>query len=113
MNERDELAKVISEALGVVTGIFDTTDAEDSGLAAIILAAGYRKPRQVTTAEELDALPEGTKLYSPNTTHSWELRDFSVHGGVKVTGTGGGYTHLRDFIKYEAPLTVLHIGTTA
>jgi len=27
-----------------------------------ILEAGYRKPRTITTAEELDALPEGTQI---------------------------------------------------
>ena len=43
MNEREELASVISRALGVVTGIFDTTDAEDQELADAIIAAGYRK----------------------------------------------------------------------
>lgn len=83
--------------------------AEAMDKARVLLeAAGYREPRTITTAEELDALAEGTKLYSPKTTHSWELRDFSIHGGVKVTGTGGGYTYIHDFIKHEAPLTVLH-----
>lgn len=41
--ERDELAKVIGKALGDVTGIYDTSDDEDRGLADAILAAGYTK----------------------------------------------------------------------
>ena len=35
-----------------------------------ILAAGYRKPRTVTTAEELDALPVGSVLNTD--TGAWE-----------------------------------------
>ena len=42
-DSRDELAAVISKALGDVTGIFDTTDSENRALADAILAAGYRK----------------------------------------------------------------------
>jgi hypothetical protein len=43
MSDRDELAAIIDKALGDVTGIFDTSDAENSGLADAILAAGYGK----------------------------------------------------------------------
>ena len=74
-----------------------------------ILAAGYSKPRTITTVAELDALTQGTKLYSSKTTHSWHLNDLShPHGGTRVQGTGGGYTYPEDFIKYEAPLVVLY-----
>lgn len=55
--QRDELGQVINKALGDVTGIYDTSENEDQRLADAILAAGYRKPRTITTVEELDALP--------------------------------------------------------
>lgn len=45
MSDRDELADVI------VTGIFDTSDAENLGLADAILAAGYRKPPVIDRAK--------------------------------------------------------------
>lgn len=47
MNERDELTEILHRRIGGSVG-------ETVG---DILAAGYRKPRQVTTVEELDALP--------------------------------------------------------
>ena len=50
MSERDELADIL-EAI-------DGSDYMD--LADAILAAGYRKPRTITTAKELDALPVGS-----------------------------------------------------
>jgi hypothetical protein len=63
MNARDELAKVIVAAYG------EDAEAEcpceqDLDVAGAILAAGYRKPRTITTAEELDALPNMTVVRS-------------------------------------------------
>ena len=62
MNAREELAAVIHDSLypGAYRedrmtwpqGIYVEADA--------ILAAGYSKPRTITTAEELDALPVGS-----------------------------------------------------
>jgi len=59
VNARDELENMIHDAIYPggdrddrmtwPRSIFDT--------ATAILAAGYRKPRTITTAEELDALP--------------------------------------------------------
>jgi hypothetical protein len=43
VSEREELAAVISKALGEVTGIYDTSDTEDLGIADMILAAGWVK----------------------------------------------------------------------
>lgn len=58
MNERDELAKLIfdvpSEDPACIPSPRATADA--------ILAAGYRKPYTITTADELDALPPGTVM---------------------------------------------------
>jgi len=107
MSAREELAQLVAQA--------DSYAANDCGgihwqnMADKILAAGYSKPRTITTVDELNTLPQGTKLYSSKTTHSWHLNDLShPHGGTRVQGTGGGYTYLEDFIKHEAPLTVLY-----
>lgn len=60
--ERDELAEVVCEALEKGPGIYDTSWREDCAMADIILAAGYRKPRTVTTVEELAALPNAAVI---------------------------------------------------
>lgn len=50
MNERDELADVL-----------EATDGLDyAAVADLILKSGYRKPRTITTVEEIDALPVGS-----------------------------------------------------
>jgi hypothetical protein len=64
MSERDELAKLlftlpVSDRGGdTAPEIINLCDEA----AQAILAAGYNKPRTVTTVEELDALPEGTTI---------------------------------------------------
>ena len=60
MNAREELGTVIMEqanANGLYIGVL-TTDS----MAAAILDAGYRKPRTITTREELQALIEGAVI---------------------------------------------------
>ena len=52
MNARDELAEVIKPAAAY--------DFWPQAAAEFVLAAGYSKPRTITTAEELDALPVET-----------------------------------------------------
>lgn len=52
MNERDELATVIETAYDLNEGAVSF-----ELLAHATLAAGYRKPRTITTVEDLDALP--------------------------------------------------------
>jgi hypothetical protein len=64
-NERDELAKVLQAAAKSPCPIrFAHVDGEPTGygelFAEAVLAAGYRKPRTVSTDEELDALPVGS-----------------------------------------------------
>jgi len=57
--ERDELADLIWDLairhLGVATS-------SSKSMADELLAAGYRKPRTITTVEELDALPFETVI---------------------------------------------------
>ena len=62
MSARDELQKVIFGYFGPTLAInaYRTPEQQDRGLADAIIAAGYRKPRTITTAEELDALPVGS-----------------------------------------------------
>ncbi|MFS0715508.1 hypothetical protein ABC337_04820 [Arthrobacter sp. 1P04PC] len=60
--ERDELASVIIEAYG--EDACETPCQQDMDVADHILAAGYRKPRTITTVEELDALAEGSVILS-------------------------------------------------
>ncbi len=57
MSERDELAAVIVTAYGEDAEV-ECPCEQDLEVADAILAAGYRKPRTITTAEELDALPD-------------------------------------------------------
>ncbi len=51
-NERDELAEL---AESIRSGSLGTSE-----IVAAILAAGYSKPRTITTTEELDELPTGS-----------------------------------------------------
>jgi len=101
MNATDELAEVIYKARWV-DGIKDVTVAADAGIANAILAAGYSKPRTITTAAELDALAEGVILRAEQ-------------GGVwtrAVDGIGAvwrcaGYSHHYRADEIELPATVL------
>ena len=68
MNARDELAKVIEQAYDLNEGM-----ATFELLAHAILAAGYVKPRTITTVEELDALPAGSVLNTD--AGAWEKVD--------------------------------------
>jgi hypothetical protein len=100
--QRDELAKVIISAYG------EDSEAEcpceqDLDLADAILAAGYRKPRTVTTAEELDALPVGSVILDPAglSLHKTEFTGWRASNGVKNIGPA--------MLEQEAlPATVLH-----
>ena len=69
--------------------------------AASLLRAGYRKPRQVTTVEELDALPAGTVIRDgdPLTCIKWG-------DGTWGTFAGGSCPTSR----ITLPATVLHVG---
>lgn len=57
MSTRDELAAIIGTSDGFNPNDFTEHDWDDYRVNAdAILAAGYSKPRTITTAEELDAL---------------------------------------------------------
>jgi len=69
MNARDELAAII----------WDKTDCRDENTpdvaAGLILAAGYVKPRTITTTEEVDALPNGSVVLD----HTGDVLKRSTH----------------------------------
>lgn len=66
MSEQDELQKVIFGYFGPTYAInaYRTAEQQDQELAAAIWDAGYRKPRTITTREELDTLPNMTVVRS-------------------------------------------------
>ena len=63
MNARDELAQLIATTLDRIFGNREAEPAQqDYKLTDELLAAGYSKPRTITTAEELDALGRGASV---------------------------------------------------
>lgn len=101
--ERDELAQVFAGhqiSFGAFPKRLMTGHAQE--IADKILAAGYRKPQQVTTVEELDALPEGAVVeerggakFCQVTAAIWMCFDAST-----------AYTSA----DIALPATVLHVG---
>lgn len=69
MSARDEIydmaRSVIDGELGILVNGSDIDNTADS-LSYALVAAGYRKPRTITTAEELDALAEGVLISTPS-----------------------------------------------
>ena len=66
MSNRDELAKLLTETSRAYIGEYGAyvDEVEAPHLADAILAAGYIKPRTITTATELDALRRFTVIRS-------------------------------------------------
>lgn len=66
MTTRDELAKLLTETSRAYIGEYGAyvDEVEAPHLADAILAAGYSKPRTITTATELDALRRFTVIRS-------------------------------------------------
>ena len=61
-NARDELAEIIQDCGEYIPGSHADDYVSPDKAADAILAAGYRKPRTITTAEELDDLTYGTAV---------------------------------------------------
>jgi len=98
VSARDELASVIVEAYGENPDMCPCE--QDMDVADAVLAAGYRKPRTITTREEVEALPDGSVLLDSagDVAH---LRD-----GFWFSYETSPMTHHR-MAKYT-PATVLH-----
>ena len=123
--ERDELARVIFDSSRNNTQIDLQNDRRLKGsqlawagyAADAILAAGYRKPRQVTTVEEVAALPVDSVIAGrPLRLESTVGNIFCVadpeleeQAGLYVMGVDGVQPF--DFIYDDLPATVLHEGT--
>jgi hypothetical protein len=92
--QRDELADIILDVAEYIPGSHADDYVNPYKAADAILAAGWSKPRTVTTVDELDALPRysviRTHLDEVYTKHydfyeesdNWEARDrISIHSG--------------------------------
>lgn len=90
VSERDELVQIIMSPESFDSGppSCGPNDLYAARTADAILAAGYRKPRVVTTAEELDALPAESVVLDPST---WLFRK-REDGRYAVAGSAVGYT---------------------
>ena len=96
--ERDELERLMAE------GFAD----DPYAIADAILAAGYRKPREVTTPAELDALPVGSVVLDGwGTAYQKEADD---DGDTYWSCFEGIIYHFKTF---HGPVTLLHEGPAA
>lgn len=85
----DVLAGVISKALGEVTGIYDTTDAEDKALADAIIAAGFgpvREAREAAWYEGFRAGWEEAKDPGAFVNDVWDAETPNPYRAVTVRG---------------------------
>lgn len=99
MSARDELAELTLHLHVALAPKVLVPEARS--VAAVLLAAGYRKPRIITTREELDALPSGSVILGsdgePNVLHD---------NGWVLPGGDGGYTSWA--VAQNLPASVLH-----
>ena len=98
MNERDELAEIISHAMN------NEFSNPSERAANTILADGYRKPRTIRTVEELDALPVWSVVLSENIAH----QKYDETDGYDWAADGRFY----NASQIALPATVLHEGVT-
>ena len=100
MNARDELADVFTGhpvAFGAYPKRLMRGHAQE--IAEKVLAAGYHRPRVVTTVAELDALPEGTTIVDQ--AERLTLEETSIQY-LEWVDRHGNACHV------ELPATVLH-----
>lgn len=115
--ERDELAKAIfiadnHKAPEVAADEFDERGPNTDytfAIAAALLAAGYRKPRVVTTAEELDALPVGSVVLDDEG-DPWHKQEDPDGSGAIWRVPGSLLLESIDLVGCYPTLTVLHEG---
>lgn len=97
--ERGELAEIISEHI----------DDWPGNIADAILDAGYRKPRTVTTAKELDALPHGSIVRIGSLPAFSVKREDGLNWWLRI-GTDLTIDSAQLASTYSLPATVLHVG---
>ena len=103
MSARDELAAVIGSKLDRLFGSREFGPAkQDFDLADELISAGYSKPRTITTAEELDALPSGSVVL--------DRRGLSLHLNYDGWGASTGQRGIeKEELERDAfPTTVLY-----
>jgi hypothetical protein len=125
-NERDELARAIGNAIIEsidpdvhyaaygTSDLFATVDGEFSliKVADAILAAGYRKPEVVTSAEELKALPVGSIIDAENGGPA-QIRNYygSSQRYIEYVYSDDDRAHSEDhFAEFMGKATVLYRG---
>ena len=101
-HERDELAQLIDRTINQEYSPGD--DVMGADLAPAILAAGYRRPRTITTVEELDALPTESVVRSRGQI-VWEK--FSDEDDIVCWRTPGSKAPAAG-LNISLPATVLH-----
>lgn len=102
--EHTELHEVIYGYFGPSTAVnsYKSPDQQDHELTDVILAAGWVKPRTITTVAELDALPEGSVVLSGGVVPRIRTESGWVGDGVEVDSD-----HI---IYWTKTATVLHEG---
>lgn len=103
--ERDELIRLISEPLP----LDDLDKGYQEEAADAILSTGYRKPRQVTTAEELMEL-EDPAVVLVDYKHSAYQWGIGIEGSEGWQSTRDPNPITSDHLWRFAPLTVLYVG---
>lgn len=90
--QRDELAEIIDA--GYVTSTSDCPFDHGPEIAESIIAAGYRKPRTITTSEELDTLPQWSAILdgqgdvAQKLNGRWHFPETAAEGASKVIKHG-------------------------
>ena len=108
MSARSELVQIYTDTLNEGHGIVSRT-VQGNRAAGAILAAGYRKPRTITTAEELDALPAKSVILDRSGT-PWVSDGDPTQPWASVCEDPYGGPIWEDSARIALPATVLHEG---
>jgi len=114
--QRDELALVLANAQRVRNGSSMLPSADHVSRLALddadaVLAAGYSKPRTITTAEELDALDGSEAILRSRGGDGFQWgADFMGRSGWFMHGTMDPLTNTQ--VMRFAPFTVIHEGAS-
>lgn len=111
--ERDKLAEIIMspESFDGGPASCGPNDVYAARTADAVLAAGYRKPQQVTTPQEVDALPEGTVIRDASGTVRERFNDPATDAALWFRSGIKGYVLSGQFASGALlPATVLHRG---
>ncbi|MBX4168062.1 hypothetical protein K3M35_05195 [Rhodococcus sp. DMU2021] len=104
MTEREELTRIIAPELPDV----DIDGGVSRGIADAVLNVGYRKPRTITTAEELNALPPGSVLIQEG------VRPKNAGACIVIYGDGlvsdrFGIHYAAEALEEWGPLTAIYV----